>query len=175
MHIISKFKDYYDYLKGIYGVDSKLVLDRTSFFNMPYKPMEGQKLVFFICGKVVECLYAKGDFHYGEDIKLLSEAKSWWNNYQYGNTCFKLEDENTDLNDKMNCPILLRWYGSNEHHDVEKFPILKQYDFIKAMDAHTIWIKLSEWLAREKLVINTQTDKEKITSHGFDTKTSFRH
>ena len=29
MKIISKFKDYYDFLQGIYGVDPLLVLDRT--------------------------------------------------------------------------------------------------------------------------------------------------
>ena len=27
MKIISKYKDYYDYLQGIYGVDEKLILD----------------------------------------------------------------------------------------------------------------------------------------------------
>ncbi len=30
MKIISKYKDYYDYLQGIYGVDEKLILDRTT-------------------------------------------------------------------------------------------------------------------------------------------------
>lgn len=31
MKIISKYKDYYDYLKGIYGEDPKLILDRRGF------------------------------------------------------------------------------------------------------------------------------------------------
>ena len=31
MKIISKYKDYYDYLTGIYGVDDKIVLDRRGW------------------------------------------------------------------------------------------------------------------------------------------------
>src|SRR5687768_13290674 len=36
MRIISKFKDYYDYLQGIYGVDEKKVLDRTMAVQPTY-------------------------------------------------------------------------------------------------------------------------------------------
>lgn len=36
MKIISKFKDYYDYLQGIYGVYPKLVLDKREFNPIQY-------------------------------------------------------------------------------------------------------------------------------------------
>ena len=37
MKIIAKVKDYYDYLKGIYGEDPKLVLNRIKEFFKWYR------------------------------------------------------------------------------------------------------------------------------------------
>ena len=57
-------KDYYDYLTGVYGIDDKLVLDRrkkTFFGIIP------TKISLYIAGFVVEGLYIKGKFYYGED------------------------------------------------------------------------------------------------------------
>lgn len=34
MRILSKYKDYYDYLTGIYGVDNKIILDRRNACDM---------------------------------------------------------------------------------------------------------------------------------------------
>lgn len=86
MKIISKFKDYYDYLQGIYGIDEKLILDRTKFVNrFPY----GENAVarFFICGMVVEGLFRDGKFWYGEELELIGKirpsSKYWRNNDKY--------------------------------------------------------------------------------------------
>lgn len=40
MKIISKYKDYYDYLQGIYGVDEKLILDRTVESPRSFDPQD---------------------------------------------------------------------------------------------------------------------------------------
>jgi hypothetical protein len=74
-------------------------------------------------------------------------------------------------NDKLNCPILIETW----QNDYERFPILSEYDVQKVFPAEKIWLMLSEWLGREKVILNNQSDEEKILSNGFDLKTSFRH
>lgn len=72
MKIISKYKDYYDYLSGIYGIDEKIVLDRTISKNSPnveFYSHWNRKIVLYIAGYVIECLCIDGKFYYGEDLK----------------------------------------------------------------------------------------------------------
>ena len=40
MKIISKYKDYYDYLGGIYGRDDTLTYDRRKTEEFPYQKLE---------------------------------------------------------------------------------------------------------------------------------------
>ena len=75
-------------------------------------------------------------------------------------------------NDKYNCPIL-RWHKQTD--DFAKFPVLSDYQVHKVFTAQEMWIMLTEWLGREKVIPNKQTDKEKILSNGFDLKSSFRN
>lgn len=72
MKIISKFKDYYDYLQGIYGMDEKLILDRTEFYKLPYFPCKNSVVRFYICGFLVEGLHDGEKFLYGEELKEMS-------------------------------------------------------------------------------------------------------
>lgn len=57
MKIISKYKDYYDYLVGIYEIDEKLVLDRTKFDVPSYSNV----VTFYICGKCIDGYYDAKD------------------------------------------------------------------------------------------------------------------
>lgn len=86
MKIISKFKDYYDYLQGSYGIDEKLILDRTKFVNR-YPYGENAVVRFFICGMVIEGLFRDGKFWYGKELELISSTrksgKYWSNNDKY--------------------------------------------------------------------------------------------
>ena len=70
MKIISKFKDYYDYLSGIYGIDEKLVLDRTNFTpTLKYYNNDHYSLVrFIICDKMIEGIWNGNEFIYGNEI-----------------------------------------------------------------------------------------------------------
>ncbi len=69
MKIISKFKDYYDYLVGVYGIDEKLILDRTEFYpTSRFVSPNDSKVTFFICGYQVDGLYRDGRFYYGGDL-----------------------------------------------------------------------------------------------------------
>lgn len=189
MKIISKFKDYYDYLQGIYGQDEKLTLDRTNFTHA-YTPSENTIQRFYICGMVVDGFFKGGKWLYGNEIEEY-DVKQYRVNFfplyynvptsQYDNRhTTKVLKQPTlwselfqvNPNEKHNCPILARTvYGDGIDH----FPILREYDFHKVFTAEQMWVMLIEWLGKVKDIPDNRTNKEKIQSNGFDLKTSFRH
>ena len=61
MKIISKYKDYYDYLVGTYGEDPKLILDRREGFILSKDSTEC-KYQLYICGKIIDIYYILLDF-----------------------------------------------------------------------------------------------------------------
>lgn len=103
MYIISKFKDYYDYLAGIYGIDKTLVYDRRATKDYSFKKFEKEDIskdapeqyIFYICNKkYVVFEYKHILYHTGVEIialndLLIKEGKSrdtlWfprpWTNY----------------------------------------------------------------------------------------------
>ena len=69
MIIVSKVKDYYDYLSGVYGIDEKLVFDRRyENYLLPTEPIpfsgkriiEPTKYTFAICGELFEVFFFNG-------------------------------------------------------------------------------------------------------------------
>lgn len=205
MKIISKFKDYYDYLQGVYGIDEKLILDRTKFVKR-YPDGENAVVRFFICGMVVEGLFRDGKYWYGSELESIGEvrksSKYWRNNDKY-----YFVERNASFGNKyiqilkMPAPFKL-WiqtqksdFYQNKTEDIcpndkyncpiiisgyygdgyEMNPILSEYQFHKVFSAQDIWFMLTEWLGKEKQIKEMRTDKEKILSNGFDLKTSFRH
>lgn len=200
MKIISKYKDYYDYLAGIYGIDSKLVLDRTLYTPKTIYYDDFEKIVFFICDYAVEGMYYKDEFLYGKEIEPFAYHRKGDHTYlqqMYPND-WVLKKEFVELfkdnrilkkptfvkvspNTIFDCPILIQnKYGYLKNPLINckyysKFPILKQYAIKKVFSADQIWKMLSEWLGKEKPIVNKATDKEKIVSKGFDLKTSFRN
>lgn len=149
MKIISKYKDYYDYLQGIYGVDEKLVLDRREFCTT-LSFSEGPAIKTFYIGEwMVQGLIIGRQIYFGDDIKQFTVKKEpqpskWYRRYFSGN---KTEDENwaipsnyyrTNLRClkkpkflgdnsptwKLDCPILLSvglWEGANLKLDDSDF------------------------------------------------------
>lgn len=227
MKIISKYKDYYDYLQGIWGMDERLILDRTLFsttpdYNNKYYQFPHIELIrFYICGNVVEGIYYQaniesiGRFLFGKDIEdvighwiYTTQSKGLSKNdprYYHikvlglkWNKPFKILKKPTPFYDLdhnqekyrkninkaqcpnyfLNCPIIKETRPTEDEFDLsrcEKFPILKDYSMHKVYSAQNMWLMLVEWLGREKTIPNNQTNTEKIMSHGFDVKTSFRH
>lgn len=197
MKIISKFKDYYDYLQGIWGVDELRVLDRTEFTprtinDVPFK--KGELITLYVCDLKVQGIYDGTKFLYGEDLKPFEVEETnkyrWWdkdyNERDY--ITIKLDEELPTVsvlkkptkvkdspNRKLNCPILKpRIQDVYQAQDYLKHPVLKDYNFGSAIPPEDIWLLLSDWLGQEKVIPNKQTDKEKILSAGFDLKSSFR-
>ena len=183
MKIISKFKDYYDYLQGIYGIDEKLILDRTKYTPIPYTPSDFSTDKIIIGDYLIQGIWLNGKFHCGKDVEDLDIISNY--NHPFGNDIryliksdfgsIELLKEPKLLTDspayQHNCSILIKdWNG------YKKNPILKEYSLYKVYSAFEIWNILSEFLGKlnDKHSQSIQTDKEKIISHGFDLKTSFR-
>lgn len=193
MKIISKYKDYYDYLQGIYGIDEKLVLDRSSFTpitNVQYLFNNLGKVQIILCDFIIEGIFYDDEFLYGKELEPFDLHSKGKDIYRYDEKYYYIDDNSKcDLkilkepfkidsinspNTKLNCPILINIHPYGNNPEYLKFPILKEYNLHKVFLPEQIFLMLSEWLGREKVIINNQTDKDKILAFGFDLKTSFR-
>lgn len=163
MKIISKYKDYYDFLQGVNGIDDKIILDRTEFHTTEKFITDDQIFNFHICGYKVEGLYRNGKFLYGKELKSISVEKDVY--FGVGNRedyyCIKKNGSgkfNGDFhhilkkpkkyldgkspNDKLNCPILIEcMFGKHKlesedwHFRYDKF---KKYDKFPILKDHDL-------------------------------------
>lgn len=196
MLIFSKWKDYYDHLAGVYGVDEKLVLDRTSGEGKPF--LRDGVITLFIAGKQIQG-YRKEDKNYWgwEQLDALEEQNrdiyKYMSRLHRGNT-HRIDNGNpkaynwpqlncelvdSSVNDKLNCPIILHQGASIDLGSIIKHPNLIPTGIAHILPAHDIWLMLSEWLGKKVTENEKQVpigdDKTRILSHGFDLKQSFRH
>lgn len=191
MIIESKYKDYYDYLQGVYGRDEKVVFDRTFNNQAFYKPSytlfdsNNFKLYYLaICGTSYMITWYKDVLYFGDEIKTIPEISlphSHWRRkaYYLNNKCIDLSDHNTKTkaNDFHNQPIILK-----QHHMIDEKGVgniynfkLSDFNINKHIPAHDMYVKLTEWLVPKEKESTQQSDIEKIESHGFDKKISFRN
>ncbi len=134
MKIISSYKDYYDYLQGIYGVDDKLILNRQeetpkTFMiddyivrGEPTGKLKGiqqyefysdfQVVSFSIADYKVEGMTYQGRVLFGEELEFLNVKKETLNYTQ------KL-DENYYYIDNINDPIKGRNFYNNKFYRVK--------------------------------------------------------
>lgn len=180
MKIISKVKDYYDYLAGIRGIDEDIVYDRRNCiifnkFNSEFLK-DGKVRYAFI--PIYYYVLEVGYTHYlfslapkGEsfDVKLIKR--------------FKVEKK------RSNSPISLMRVRYNVYRksteieyikrsgDFWENPILKNTWVPTFISAEEIYDDLYDYLIsiREPKIIDNRTDIQKLESKGFDKKTSFRH
>lgn len=185
MKIISKYKDYYDYLQGIYGVDEKLVLDRRDF-QTPYVPTSPKyKLSVYVGNVVVDVLMVDGKPYVGESIVPFAHSGFMQRDDRYSvrvdggrYNIVSLRKTPEDLGEKSltwehNCAILTSMYGS-----IYRFPILRDLGIPSALPPEQVWQILSAWLGqvvtKSEPIVPVGDDKVRIQSAGFDLKTSFR-
>ena len=92
MKIISPYKDYYDYLTGIYGEDPLVILDRRNHqqpnwrFNHQHgyiNEPESSKYTLFIGGWLIDFIHYGDKFYYGEEILQIPDLKLK-ENYYFG-------------------------------------------------------------------------------------------
>lgn len=208
MRVISKYKDYYDFLSGIYGVDPLIVLDSREF-TMPditaitvsdYSLYRQEcTLILYIGDYCVDSYCLDGVCYYGEDLKQFESEKKhskYYYRYIYNksendnNVNIRLKNQNkyvnitnniykdsTNLNEKYNCPILVRKDGESDKL-LYKNCILKDLNLNSFISPEDIYKMISSWISLQKTksenVVDNMTNKQKIESKGFDNKTSFR-
>ena len=202
MKILSKFKDYYDYLSGVWGIDPKIVLDRREFEH-PEFYSHPKKIVLYICGKRIEGFHDGNSTYFGETLSKfgeITEPKKYpaWRFTTYHRSpepsrFVKFEykspftttvdyvinvDVTNDLenhNIKENCPILMVGIHSNK---ISRFPILEKLNVGSIFSPEVIYQMLVDWLSERNNElenrVDNSTDIEKLINKGFDKKCSFR-
>ena len=182
MKIISKYKDYYDYLQGMYGIDNKVVLDRTKgqVIDLKFYDSGYEKHSIHICGKKYEiACNGGGKCYIGKMLLTLPEYKInkdksiiyLEEKYGLGNERISIHIHPLDtiINEELKCPIVYK-------NDI-LFPRLSDFNIQKILSAEEIYHMLYTWIENHSIlkVQDNRTNSEKIISVGFDLKTSFRN
>lgn len=187
MKLITNFKDYYDFLIGKYGIDEKCVYERTNKYNPNFKlePLEYKAFRIHFCNTTYFGHYYRGKFYYGKDAenhipKFIGNADIFGKIYR-GQTHDPLtwdgkKQYEYSYNEKLNCPIVLNGSHNYRQEFTGQLNVkLSDFGFGKVIEPEEAFIKISNFIMREKEIPDNQSNKEKIVSHGFDLKTSFRH
>jgi len=179
MYILSKYKDYYDFYSGIYGIDKKIILDRREGF-VPYITNMEESVTLYINGFRYDGYSPKGttDVFFGEELKQFKDNHTkfrWWNNHNeewisLNRNRYYFKPQPSDRNKKEDCPILIGGY--------QKFPQLSILNFHKVKDPFTMWRETSDWLSmriteKENIELNI-SDADKARNKGMNPKTAFR-
>ena len=143
MKIISKHKDYYDYLTGIYGIDEKMVYDRRT--NTLEKPSEdiistvNQSTVtthtFSICNNIFVVYQFENNFYYTIDERIelyyiLDKREIYnsflvyrsWRTYDVKEEVkVKFEKDNcvSEVNKAIRQPVLIQTTWDNDSFKIE--------------------------------------------------------
>lgn len=190
MLIISKYKDYYDWLVGKYGIDKHIVLDRRKgrvkksyelksmdSFNRP----SYDQIKVAICGTLYSGVYDhKGKFKWNEEIATIGKVKKSYYGAKVEKVHWQRKDftflpEPTTINQENNCPIVFVSGYRNQNH--ANFPYLKQLGISNWYSADKIYMDVYNWVSKnkEEVAVDNRTDIEKLQSRGFDKVTSFRN
>ncbi|MCU0436700.1 MAG: hypothetical protein MUC49_02225 [Raineya sp.] len=189
MKIISNYKDYYDYLQGVWGVDEKIVYKREPIYNDYPKGLysfhivgkwymgyfDGQKWIYDF-----EELY---EFNRGK--RLVAQGDDTLHNYLFNFSPFGFKNElitdfpKSDKNEKYKMPVLLYKYDClsvfSSHTTSSRYPLLQNTFIPKILPPEQIFIQISNFIAPKDLDIqNSPTDLNRFEGKGFDKKTSFR-
>lgn len=201
--ILSKYKDYYDYLSGIWGVDPKLVLDRREFKHPEFFAHHPEVIQLYVCGKLIEGFWDGENFYFGEALSKFGEIKkphSWFFSraehgkgryvefYFQPNTNIPLArneryqilvesvDDYKKYNLAQNCPILMNNRYSRD--GFYRYPILSKMNVSSILKPEVIYQMLVDWFSERNNELekrpDNQTDVQKLVSKGFDKKHSFR-
>jgi len=181
MKIISKYKDYYDYLMGIYGQDPLIVLDRRDSTVPTFFSFETVPVTLYICDKQYEGVAIGTNVYFGDKLEPFNVSPykesdvCWIKNRDNKHLIIHKKPIKTDVNSKYNCPILMHnrySYSNDDRH--YKFPVLAQLNIASVLPPEQIWLELVDFLTKKDVVEDKRTNKEKIINAGFDLKESFR-
>lgn len=198
MLIISKHKDYYDYLQGIYGIDPLKILDRSEY---PHKPFISEFFVLNFCGE--SYIKFKSDFfRRGRPFKEKSSDRDedickdiLWNTfrldekYHTGKIIFRDEHciwvkLDKPLKKEKFPAVVYNIYESYSHRlnwctyrltDDGIVCLLKDVEFQKIMSSEDAYSKIEGFISKQDIDMPLNpTDINRFEAKGFDKKKSFR-
>lgn len=184
MKIIDNKKDYYDYLMGIYGIDNKIVYDRrdsmtfdcikkTNMFsdnvsqirvkigNLVYYIVKNQETGKWECPDEITTYDGRYYDTIPNPVRLNNEE------LKREFTLWRSDKTGADI------PIMIKY-----DHSVFPNPILATFPVVpKFIPATTVWEEVYNFISSkyDTPITDTRTEKQKIESAGFDSKTSFRN
>lgn len=216
MRIISKWKDYYDYLAYIFGPDNHIIYERKELCadgfeldplrririeqkELPRTPYPNDSRLNFykfkycsICAKAYLLIADIDSEEYevydpskvSSIVNAMLTRKSYWNPHSYVSAIAGKEiPALLSLHRKLKVPVFTfssGWSGSVALIDT-KIPHLGMLGVPKVYPADQIYQDISYFLSNtinespDVSPVPVLSDKEKILTHGFDTKQSFRH
>jgi len=175
MKLISKHRDYYDHLISHYGYDETIVYDRRG--DILADPHKNHHHLISICGAYYPVVAKNNKIYFNTSKEL-----DYWDNDFFEKNIGKRSFENVQFRQ----PILIACgkyipnkniYKRGQYVESYVIPILSNFKIPSIIDAHEMYQMIYNflgWLKDNPEPPNTQTDKDKIIAHGFDTKTSFR-
>lgn len=205
MKIISRQKDYYDYVGKIYGEDTKLVYERDKVPSGKYllktRDYETFKAPQLVNHQFIQRLYVLGYVYYilwtsdyNFKARLLTEADAeLFDTRFFRNSVheYKLDGQPAcnvlvDLSKELKAPIFLFDVGYFDREgalivikggDYQFNLNLGSYGFANIKSAEAMYQELSCFFGS---LISSEppveiSDKDRIAAHGFDLKKSFRH
>ena len=190
MKIIDNKKDYYDYVSGIWGIDEDIVYDRRGsvpqkdwsdkvFSKPPYSTVNYRKFAVLAGEKIWKfCIEGLGT----DNMKIYPAPETSREKYRsrpWGRDRWKWYDDFADAEVSKESPlrIYINDYGLVEPvRKIIKNPILSESPITKLIPAEEVWQGIYDYLIKERepAIEDTRSDVEKLESHGFDKKTSFR-
>lgn len=190
MKIISKLKDYYDYLSGIYGIDNDIIYDRRKCeepFDCLYKSQKKFYNHSFEDNEIENFILLEiGNMHY---IFSIYQYITNRNIEEFYNRKHELINKYKTDKKISNAPVAMIMVDAFKNRNNELI-IRRKYEQTKIdnpilintwipsyIPANEIYELIYEYLIseREPKINDNRSDVEKLESKGFDKKTSFRH
>ncbi len=146
-------------------------------YYQPSSPVEFAPIA--ICGRIY-CVYIYNKkFYFGDNYEALEKIKSKIQKTYRGvyNTNLGYSEYHlrpTDINEKENCPVCLLAWGWGGFYATVKNVRLSDFGIGQVISPNDAYIMISNFISREKVIVDKRTDIQKIESHGFDKKISFR-
>lgn len=194
MRIIDGKRDYYDHLVGKYGFDETRVYDRrTDPLAIPYSHPGKEHItngtyLIAITGELFPVVMVKKKFIFDPldpDLGDNNRCKEFLKIYGPYRSTYSDEGSrrcSTDVNKVYRQPVLMCDENGPKHTPFSNrgrlfIPKLSDYGIPKVLSADEAYTRIYNflgWLVDNPPIPDNQTDKEKVKSHGFDPKTSFR-
>jgi hypothetical protein len=199
MKILSRFKDYYDYLAHQYGIDEKVIFKRDSFsetkFNFDLKVPNVRAFItaevsiaYLVVNGLGYIIYTKRYgtatklYFYGDDIeldkKLKQYNKPWLTQPKY--VAFNIPNVEELIRMVGSPTFIITEFDTYELGTVriaKQAPNLGALGFAKYKDAYIMYQETACYIGKIFGSVEPPiqiSDKDRIVAHGFDLKTSFR-